>query len=89
MNPADKPQYPHIIPSDEYLICSETPLHITTDIKPAPLPLTKDPTNVPSDENLQKNSVEPPSIHTLNLVHKYDTNIPPVPTFIKTSTMQK
>ena len=79
VTPSDNPQSPHIIPSDEYSICSEPPPHITTEITPVPLPPTEDPTTEPSDEILQKNSIEPLSICTLNIVHKDATNIPPVP----------
>ena len=79
ITPAHKPQSPHIIPSDDDYICSETPLPITTDIQRVTPPPTKDPTTEPSDEAIHKNSAEPFSIHTLNLVHKDTTNVPSVP----------
>ena len=72
-------QSPHIIPSDEDSISSEPPLPITTDIQPLPPPPTKDPTTEPSDETLHKNSVEPLSVRTINLVQNDATNIPLVP----------
>ena len=70
ITPADKPQTPHIVPSDDNYIYSEPPLPITTDIQTVPLPPTKDLTTEPSDETLHNNSVEPLSIRTLNIVHK-------------------
>ena len=79
-NPADKPQSPHIIPPDEYSIYSEPSLPIIACIQSLPLLPTKDPTTEPSDETIHKNYVEPLSICTLNLVQKYSTNLPPVPT---------
>ena len=57
MTPADNPQSAHIIPSDEYSICSEPPLAITTAIKPVPLTPTEDPNTEPSYETLHKNSI--------------------------------
>ena len=79
ITPANNPQSPHIIPLGEDSILSETPLPITTDIQYLPLTPTKDTTTEPSYENLNKNSVEPLSIHTLNLVHKDAKNLLPVP----------
>ena len=79
INPADNHQYPNLIPPDEDYICTEPPLPIIIDIQPVPLPPNDDTTTEPSDETLHKSSVEPLSICTLNLVHKYATNLPPVP----------
>ena len=79
ITPADNHEYPNLIPSDEDYIYTEPPLPIIKDIQPVAMPLTKDPTTEPSNETLQKNSVEPLSIRTLNLVHKYATNLLPIP----------
>ena len=46
---ADNPKPPHIIPSDEYSICSKPTLPVTTGIQHVPLPPTEDPTTEPSD----------------------------------------
>ena len=49
ITPADNPQYPHIITLYEDSICSESPIHITTDTQHLPPPPTKGPTTEPSD----------------------------------------
>ena len=75
ITPADNHEYPNLIPSDEDYLYTEPPLLIIKDIQPVALPLTKDPTTEPSNETLQNNSIEPLSIRTLNIVHKYATNL--------------
>ena len=70
ITPANNHQYPHLITSDEDSICTEPPLPITTYIQPVPLPPTEYPTTEPRYKTLHKNSAEPLSIRTLNLVHK-------------------
>ena len=79
ITPAHNPQYLNIIPSDEDYICTEITLPITTQINYILPPPTKDPTTEPSYETLHKNSIEPLSIRTINLVHNDATNILPVP----------
>ena len=79
INSPDNPQYSHIIPSDDYSICSGPPLPITIEIQPIPSPPAKDPTIEPSDETINKNYVEPLSICTINIFHNNTTNILPVP----------
>ena len=79
ITPDNNPQPPHIIPSYKDSICYEPPLPITTDVQPPLPPPTENPTTEPSDQTLQKNSVEPLSIRTLHIVNKNTTNLPPVP----------
>ena len=66
----------HIISSSTLNLLSLPP---SIYIKCLPQPPTKVPPTEPSNETLHKNSVEPISIRTLNMVHKGATNIPPVP----------
>ena len=82
ITPDQKPQSPHIIPSDEESLSYKTPLLNSIDIGCLPPPPTKVPSTEPRDENLHKNSVETLSVHTINLVHEDITNIPPIPTLL-------
>ena len=47
--PIDNHQLQHLIPSDEYSICTGPLIPITTDIQTVPPPPTVDPTTEPSD----------------------------------------
>ena len=76
---AQTPQSPHIIPSYEESIYYQPPLPPSIDINCLPQPSTKVPYTEPSDATLHKNSIEPRSIRTLNLVHREYTNLPPIP----------
>ena len=78
ITPEPTPQSTHIIPSDEDSISSQPPLPPSIDIYCLPQPLTKVPPTEPSDATLNNNSIEPLSIRTLNLVHRYATNLPPL-----------
>ena len=77
--PAQKPQSPHINTSDEEYISSQPLLPTSIDINYIPQPLTKVPPTEPSNTTLKKNSIEPLSTRTLNLVHKDAANICPIP----------
>ena len=72
------PQSPHIIPSDEESISSKTSLTPSLNIDNPPQPPIKIKATDHSDEILHKNSVEPLSIRTLNLVHRDANNLPPI-----------
>ena len=79
ITPESKPQSPHIIPSDDESISSQTSLLPSLNSDNQPQPPIKIKSSEPSDAILHKNSVEPLSIRTLNLVHKDANNLPPIP----------
>ena len=81
INPEPTPQPPHIIPSDEESISSQTYLPPSIKIDCLHQPSTKITPNDPSDATLHKNSVEPLSIWNLNLFHRDSRNLPPIPPF--------
>ena len=54
-------------------------LSTSIDINFLPQPSTKVPYTEPIDATLHKNSIEPRSIRTLNIVHRDYTNLPPIP----------
>ena len=72
-------QSPHIIPSDDESITYQTPLSesLKSDNKPQSLINIK--ANEPSNALLHKNSVEPLSLRTLNLVNTHASNLPIIP----------
>ena len=74
-----KHQSPHIIPSDNESIASQTSLLPSLHSDNKPQPLIKIKASEPSDELIHKNLVEPLSICTINIVHKDTTNLPPIP----------
>ena len=79
ITPAQTPQSPHIITSDEDSIFSQTPLPPYKYISYLPQPSTKVPPTEPINVTLQENFIEPLSVRSLNLVHKDAANIPPIP----------
>ena len=79
INPEPTPQSPHIIPSDEEFISYQSLLPPSIYINCLPQPSTNVPLTEPRNANLHKNYIEPLSIRTLNLVHIYTTNLPPIP----------
>ena len=79
ITPAQKPQSPHIITSDEKSLSSKPSILPSMDINRLPQHPTKVPPNEPSVTTLHKNSVEPIPIRTLNMVHRDATNLPPIP----------
>ena len=79
INPAQTPQSPHIITSDEKSLSYKPLLPTSIYINGIPQPPNKVIPTESSNETLNKNSVEPLSIITLNLVHKDATNLPPLP----------
>ena len=74
------PQSPHIIPSYEDSISYQASLPHSIYIDCLPNSLTKITPTEPSDATLHKKSVGLISIRNLNLVHRYASNIPPIPT---------
>ena len=79
ITPQPKPQSPHIIPSYEDSTSFQASLPPSIDIDCLPQPLNKVPPTETSNVTLHKNSIEPLSISTLNLVHRDDTNLTPIP----------
>ena len=79
ITPSQKLQSPHINPSDEEYISSQPLIPTSIDINCIPQPSTKVPPTEPSNTTLKKNSIEPLSIRTINLVHKDADNIRPIP----------
>ena len=79
ITPKPKPQSLHVIPSDDESISSQTSLLPSFNSNNKPQPLIKIKASEPSDAILHKNSIEPLSIRTLNLVHKDSNNLPPIP----------
>ena len=79
INTEPKTQSPHIIPSDEDYISFQHPLPTSIDIDCLHQHATKVPPTEPSDATLHKNSIEPLSIRTINLVHRDATNLTPIP----------
>ena len=79
ITPQPKPQSPHIIPSYEDSTSFQASLPPSIDIEFLPQPLNKVLPTEPSNVTLHKNSIEPLSISTLNLVHRDDTNLTPIP----------
>ena len=77
--PEPKPQSLHIIPSDEESISSYSSRLPSLNIYNQPQPSINIKSSEPSNEILHKNSVEPLSVRTLNLVHGYAKNLPPIP----------
>ena len=61
-------QTPQIITSAEESLSSQPPLPPSIYIDFIPLPLTKVPPTEPNDQTFHKNSLEPLSIHNINLV---------------------
>ena len=72
-------QSPHIIPSDDESITYQTSLSASLKSDNKPQSLINIKANEPSDALLHKNSVEPLSLRTLNLVHKDASNLPHIP----------
>ena len=72
-------QSPHIIPSDDESIKSETSLPASLQSNNKPQPLINIKASEPSNALLHKNLVEPLSLRTLKLVHKDAYNLPPIP----------
>ena len=85
INPEPTPQSPHIIPSYEDSISSQASLPPSIYIGCLPQPSTKIKPTEPSDATLHKNSVEPLSISTLNLVHRDAINLLHIPPSSATS----
>ena len=79
ITPDPTPQSPHIITPYEEFISSQPPLPNFIDIDCLPHPLTNVPLTEPRDATLHKNSIEPLSIRTLNMVHRDATNLPFIP----------
>ena len=79
ITPTHTPRSPHIIPSDEESLSSKHPLPPSIDINCLPQPPTNAPPTEPRNETPHKNSVEPLSTCTINLVHKDATTLPPIP----------
>ena len=79
ITPGTTPQSPNIIPSDEDSISSQPPIHPSIDIDCLPQPSNKVPPTEPRNATLHKNSIDPLSICTLNLVHIDATNLPRIP----------
>ena len=79
VTPEPKPLSTHTIPSDEDSISSQAPLPPSIEIDCLPHPSTKVKPTEPSDAKLQKNSIKPLSIRTLNMVHRDATNLLPIP----------
>ena len=73
------PQSPHIIPSDEESVFFQPHPPPSIDIAYLPQPPTKVPPTEPRNATMHKNSIEPLSSCTPNLVHKDTTNIPHIP----------
>ena len=73
------PQSSHIIPSDEESISSQNSLPPSLNIDCIPHPSTKIKPTEPSDATINKKSIEPLSIRTLNIVHRDSLNLPPIP----------
>ena len=71
-------QSPHIIPSDDESITSQPSLPESLQRDNQPQALINIKSSEHSDALLHKNSVEPLSLRTLNLVHKYASNLPPI-----------
>ena len=72
ITPEPKHQLPHIIPSDDDSITSQTSLLPSLQSNNQPQPLINIKSSEPSDVLLHKNLVEPLSLRTINLDHKYD-----------------
>ena len=77
ITPEPTPQSPHIIPSYEESISSKASLPLSINIDCLPQPSTKITPTETRDETLHKNSVEPLSIRTINLVHRDASNLTP------------
>ena len=72
-------QSPHVIPSDDEFITSQTSLPSSLQSDNQPQYLINIKASEPRDALLHKNSVEPLSLRTLNIVHKDASNLPPIP----------
>ena len=72
------PHSSHIIPSNEESISCQASLPPSIDIDCLPQYLTKITSTDPSDATVRKNSVEPLSISTINVVHRCARNLPPI-----------
>ena len=70
---------PHVIPSYGESISYESSLPIVAESQPLPLSPKYYPTIELSDEKLRKNSSEPLSTLTLNIVHHEVSNLPYIP----------
>ena len=79
ITPEPKPQSPHIIPSYDESISSQTSILPSLNSDNQPQPLIEIKSSEPSDAILHKKSVEPLSIRALNLVHKDANHLPPIP----------
>ena len=79
ITPEPKHQSPHIVPSDDESITSQTSLLPSLHSDNQPQPLINIKSSEPSDALLHKNLVEPLSILTLNIVHKDASKLPPIP----------
>ena len=71
-------QSPHIIPSDDESITSQTSLPPSLQINNLPQPLINIKASEPSNTTLHKKLVEPLSLHTLKIVHKDAYNLHPI-----------
>ena len=71
-------QPPHIIPSDDESITSQTSLPPSPQSNNQPQPLIKIKASEPRDATLHKNLAEPISLRTLKLVYKDAYNLPPI-----------
>ena len=72
-------QPPHIIPSDDESITSQTSLLLYLKSDNQPQPLINIKASEPSDALLHKNLVEPLSLRTLKLVHNDASNLTHIP----------
>ena len=79
ITPEPTHQSPHIIPSDDESIKSQTSLLPSLQSNNQPQPLINIKASEPSDAILNKNSVEPLSLRTLKLVCKGASNLHPIP----------
>ena len=76
MTPEPKHQSPHIIPSDEDSIFSQSPLHSSIEIDCLPQSSTEVATTDIINSIIHKNSIKPLYICTLNIVHRDANNLP-------------
>ena len=79
ITPEPTHQLPHIIPSDDESITSQTSLAPSFQSDNQPQPLINIKSSDPNDSLLHKNSLEPLSLRTLKLIHKDTSNLPPIP----------
>ena len=79
ITPEPKPWSPHIIPSDNESISSQTSLLPSSNSDNKPQHLIEIKASEPSDAILHNNSVKPLYIRTLNLFNKDANNLPPIP----------